>query len=146
MSKIDNEYRLNIGQVAKETQVNIDTIRYYEKLGLLPIPNRNSSGYRQYSKNTILRLKFIKHGQELGFSLKEIKELLDLRTSSNTFTLQQCEDVQKKATLKLKEIENKINTLLKMKTVIQDLICACVEREDSEECPILRALEDDDGE
>ncbi len=146
MSKIDNEYKFNIGQVAKETQVNIDTIRYYEKLGLLPIPNRNSSGYRQYSKNTILRLKFIKHGQELGFSLKEIKELLDLRTSSNTFTLQQCEDVQKKATLKLKEIENKINTLLKMKTVIQDLICACVEREDSEECPILRALEDDDGE
>lgn len=146
MSKIDNEYKLNIGQVAKETQVNIDTIRYYEKLGLLPIPNRNSSGYRQYSKNTILRLQFIKHGQELGFSLKEIKELLDLRTSSNTFTLQQCEDVQKKANLKLKEIENKIKTLLKMKTVIQDLICACIEREDSEECPILRALEDDDGE
>jgi len=146
MSKIDNEYKFNIGQVAKKTQVNIDTIRYYEKLGLLPIPNRNSSGYRQYSKNTILRLKFIKHGQELGFSLKEIKELLDLRTSSNIFTLQQCEDVQKKANLKLKEIENKINTLLKMKAVIQDLICACIEREDSEECPILRALEDDDGE
>jgi MerR family mercuric resistance operon transcriptional regulator len=75
---------LTIGQLAKQAGVNIETIRYYERQGLLPEPPRRASGYRQYSAEFVKRIQFIKRAQTLGFSLKEIAELLDLRIESDT--------------------------------------------------------------
>src|SRR2546422_7048239 len=70
---------LTMGQVARAADVNIQTIRYYERRGLFPTPRRTPAGYRQYAGDAVARLRFIKHAQELGFSLKEIQELLGLR-------------------------------------------------------------------
>src|SRR2546425_2915207 len=70
---------LTIGQVADAADVNIQTIRYYERRGLFPTPRRTPAGYRQYADDAVARLRFIKHAQELGFSLQEIQELLGLR-------------------------------------------------------------------
>ncbi len=134
--------KLKISQVAKQAHVNIDTIRYYEKIGLLPHPERNSSGYRQYAADSIDRLKFIKRAQELGFSLHEIKELLSLKSSSDQM---KCDEVRHKAEIKLKEIESKINTLSNMGAVMKDLISTCKARSASDECPILKSLEQEDG-
>lgn len=135
--------KLKIGQVVKQTQVNIDTIRYYEKEGLLPQPERNESGYRQYTENIIVRLKFIKKAKELGFSLQEIQELLSLQSSSDQV---KCNEVRDKAERKLADIEAKIVTLKNMRSIMQELICACKERKASENCPILKSLEHENGE
>ena len=134
--------KLKIGQVAQQAQVNIDTIRYYEKEGLLPQPERSESGYRQYTEDTIARLRFIKRAQELGFSLHEIQELLDLKSSSDQVN---CDEVRDKAERKLEDIEAKIATLEKMRSVMQELICACKGRRISDECPILKAMESENG-
>ena len=134
--------KLKIGQVAQQAQVKVDTIRYYEKEGLLPQPERNESGYRQYTENTVVRLRFIKRAQELGFTLHEIQELLALKSSSDQVN---CDEVRDKANRKLEDIEAKIVTLENMRLVMQELICACKERKASEDCPILKALEHENG-
>lgn len=135
--------KLKIGQVAKQAQVNIDTIRYYEKEGLLPKAERSESGYRLYTEDAIAHINFIKRAQELGFSLHEIQELLALKSSSDQVN---CDEVRDKANRKLEDIEAKIATLENMRSVMQELICACKERKASENCPILKALEHEHGE
>ena len=128
---------LTIGQVAKKTKANIETIRYYEHLGILPKPNRNpNSGYRQYKENIIERLSFIKHAKELGFSLNEIKSLFALRVRSNST----CGDVKHKAERKINDIEEKIKTLQKMKTALKKLIGQCKGKGPVSECPIIDAF------
>lgn len=129
--------KLTIGQLAKQTQVSIDTLRYYEKEGIITPPERTESGYRQYSEDYIDRLIFIKKAQELGFSLTEIIELLSLQHSSEPDL---CDEVQEKAKNKLKDIKEKMDMLDRMKQVIESLICACENRETGEECPILNSL------
>src|SRR5712664_1369599 len=88
---------LKTAQLANEGGVNIETIRYYERHGLLPKPPRTHSGYRVFSEDAVVRLRFIKHAQELGFSLKEIKELLSLRVKSGS----SCADVRRRAEAKI---------------------------------------------
>jgi len=128
---------ITIGQVAKKTRVNIETIRYYEHLGILPKPNRNpNSGYRQYKENIIERLNFIKHAKELGFSLNEIKSLFALRVRSNST----CGDVKKRAEMKIIDIEEKIKTLQKMKTALKKLAGQCKGKGPVGECPIIDAF------
>jgi DNA-binding transcriptional MerR regulator len=83
---------LTIGQVATAANVNIQTIRYYERRGMFAAPRRTASGYRQYTQDAVSRLRFIKHAQELGFSLKEIQELLDLRVRHGAA----CDTVERK--------------------------------------------------
>ena len=98
---------LTIGQLAKDAGVNIETIRYYERRGLIPEPPRRKSGYRQYGSDFVLRIQFIKRAQELGFSLNEIDELLALRVDSGTA----CSEVKHHAEAKIADIEGKIKTL-----------------------------------
>lgn len=112
---------LTRGQLAKKTCVNPETIRYYEKLGLLPKAVRTDSGYRLFSEEDVKRIKFVKRAKELGFTLKEIKELLELRFDSSG----SCSEVREFAEEKLKDIEQKIKDLENIKQVLKELINQC---------------------
>ena len=129
---------LTIGQVAKKAGVNVMTVRYYERRGIIPVPPRLSSGYRQYPPETVTRINFIKRAQVLGFSLKEISELLSLRVRDDD----SCADIKKRAEKKIAEIKEKIKSLKNMEKVLSKLTAACETRTPtSRECPILEALE-----
>ena len=128
---------VTIGQLARRAQVHVETVRYYERRGLLPQPIRQWSGYRQYSQDDVTRLRFIKHAQRLGFSLKEIAELLSLRVDPDT----SCRDVKHRAEAKLADIEEKIRTLEQIKNALKQLVAACRGRGPTTMCPILEALE-----
>ncbi len=128
---------LTIGALAKRAKVNIDTIRYYERRGLIPATSRRESGYRQYGEDAVKRLHFIKHAKELGFSLNEILELLSLRIDPLTT----CGDVRKKVEPKLDEIRGKIQNLQQMENVLKKLIQMCEGSKQASECPILEALD-----
>ena len=130
---------LKIGQVAQQADVNIETVRYYEREGLIPEPPRRPSGYRQYSPDYVQRIKFIKHAQYLGFSLKEITELLALRIEPDTA----CNEVKQQTEAKIAAIETKIHTLQQMQRVLTDLVTSCDQRQLTDACPILKALESD---
>lgn len=127
---------LKIGQLAKAADVTIDTIRYYERRGLLPEPLRRASGYREYSPDFVSRLQFIRKAQELGFSLTEIRELLALQIDS----VETCDQVRHRAEEKVYAIEAKIQTLQRMHSILADLIRSCDQREPSGICPILDVL------
>jgi len=128
---------LKIGKLAEQSKVNLQTIRYYEREGLLPTPPRLASGYRVFPADSVRRVRFIKRAQELGFSLKEIKDLLSIRVDPRS----DCSDVQRLAKAKLADIEQKIRTLQAMKKVLSNLATACPGRGPSTECPILESLE-----
>ena len=129
---------LQIGIVAKEAQVNIQTIRYYERRGLLKPQVKKDSGYRLYSQEAIQTLKFIKHAQELGFRLDEIKELIGLRAPS----INQCEKVRAKASQKLEDVREKISMLQGMEATLQKLIKHCSQNKTTATCPIIDSIED----
>lgn len=129
---------LTIGQVAVAGGVNIETIRYYERRGLFPVAGRTPSGYRQYADDAITRLRFIKHAQDLGFSLEEIRELLALRVRSGA----SCRTVAQKTRAKIEIVEERIRHLQRMKRTLERLAAACAARRPTEECPILETLED----
>ena len=127
-----------VGQLAKETGINLETVRYYEKLKLLPKPKRRESRYRVYDENDLKRLLFIKRAKELGFTLKEIKELFELRIDSHA----KCGDVKHLTEHKLKDVDNRISDLKKIKSVLVKLINHCINEEvSSDECPILESIE-----
>ncbi|TET43841.1 heavy metal-responsive transcriptional regulator [candidate division TA06 bacterium] len=128
---------LTIGQLAKRAHVNIETVRYYERRGLMPEPTRRESGYRQYSQDDVARLQFIKRAKELGFSLEEISELFSLRVDPHTT----CGDVKMHAEAKIADIEERIKTLQKMKKALVKLAVTCTGRGPVTECPILEALD-----
>ncbi|HEX9652747.1 MAG TPA: Hg(II)-responsive transcriptional regulator [bacterium] len=127
---------LKVGQLAKHANVNIETIRYYERRGLLPEPRRRESGYREYSQDSVCRIKFIKRAQELGFTLKEISELLSLRVDSKTT----CREVKKQAEAKISDIEERIQTLTRMKAALGKLASSCDDHQPQNGCPILEYL------
>jgi MerR family mercuric resistance operon transcriptional regulator len=128
---------LTIGRLAREGQVNVETIRYYERRGLLPRPPRRPSGYRMFSPSAVQVLRFVKTAQALGFSLREIKELLSLRIQPG----RSCADVRGRAEKKIAEIDQKIRTLQGMKKALVRLAAACSGRGPITECPILDSLE-----
>jgi MerR family mercuric resistance operon transcriptional regulator len=128
---------LSIGQLSKKANVNIETIRYYERRALIPKPYRKESGYREYSEETVKRIQFIKHAKELGFSLKEINELLSLKLDPKT----PCSKVKNRAEVKISDIEEKVKTLQRMKKALVKLTRACSGKGPVIECPILEALE-----
>lgn len=127
---------LTIGQLAKKAKVNIQTVRYYERRGLIPEPPRRRSGYRQYSHDDLERIQFIRHAQEVGFTLREISELLSLRVHPNTT----CTQVRERAKAKIAEIEEKIHALERMKTALTRLAAKCQGDGPTSECPILESL------
>lgn len=127
----------SIGQVAKQSGVSVETVRYYEKEGLLEVPERKESGYRQFKGDTIARLSFIQQAKKLGFSLKEIGELLSITSDANTV----CDDVKQLSQDKLVDIENKIKMLQQMRKSLKKLIDVCPGQAPINDCPILDALQ-----
>lgn len=128
---------LSTGQLAREANVNIQTIRYYERVGLLPETPRRESGYRQFSPDDVTRILFIKHAQQAGFLLKEIKELFALKVNSDSA----CEEIKERAEAKIVEIDEKIKRLEMMKQTLKTLTAMCSETGAKSECPILEAFE-----
>ena len=128
---------LTIGKVARSAGLAIDTVRYYEREGLLEKPARTASGYRHYTTDAIARLRFIRQAKELGFSLHEIKELLSLRVTPG----KSCADVKARAEAKIANVEQRIAQLSRMKRALEKLAAACAGRGPTSECPILEALE-----
>ncbi|HSH03997.1 MAG TPA: MerR family transcriptional regulator [Anaerolineae bacterium] len=127
---------LTVGKLAKAATVNVETLRYYERRGLLPEPPRTESGYRLYPKSAVERLRFIKGAQALGFTLEEIQELLNLRMDEQAHHA----DVRQRAEEKVVDIEHKIQALMAMKVALQELIEQCHGDGPMGECPILEAL------
>ncbi len=132
---------LKVGEVAKQAGVNVQTMHYYERRGLLPRPPRTDSNYRAYSEETVLRVRFIKRAQELGFTLKEIKALLSLRAAPRT----RCTDVRNRAEAKLQDIDDKVRTLQAMRKALTKLIGECSGKGPVTQCPILEAFDSEDG-
>jgi MerR family mercuric resistance operon transcriptional regulator len=117
--------------------VGLETLRFYEREGLLEKPPRLNSGYRAYPAATVNRVLFIKRAEELGFSLKEIKELLALRLAPGAT----CGHVKKRADAKI-EFEDRIKTLQRMKRALRKLSAACGGKGSVSECPILDTLDE----
>jgi MerR family transcriptional regulator, copper efflux regulator len=128
---------LTIGEVAKQAHVRIETLRYYERTGLVASPLRSESNYRLYPQETVRRVQFIKRAQELGFSLKEIMALLALRATPET----PCADIRSRALDKITAIEEKIQTLNAMKHALAKLVEECSGQGEITDCPILAALD-----
>ena len=128
---------LTIGDVAKQANVRVETLRYYERQGLVARPRRSVSNYRLYPEDTVRRVQFIKRAQHLGFSLKEIRELLALRTEPTA----RGADVRERALAKIHDIEDKMRTLQAMKNVLLQLVAACAGDNPITDCPILASLD-----
>jgi MerR family mercuric resistance operon transcriptional regulator len=132
---------LRIGEVAERGGVNLQTIRFYEREGLLPEPPRLASGYRIFPETAVRRVRFIKRAQELGFSLTEIRDLLSLRESGGVGA----DAVRERAKAKIADIEEKLRTLRAMKDALNRLAERCPGCGPLSECPILDALDPKGG-
>lgn len=125
--------QLTIGKLASAASVNVETIRFYERKGILKQPKKQGA-FRYYPEDYITRIRFIKRSQELGFTLNETKELLDLKIKNQS----RCGDVLSKTEEKIKEINQKINDLKKMKKSLEGLANCCVDsNQPLSDCPIL---------
>jgi Hg(II)-responsive transcriptional regulator len=128
---------LSIGQVARRAGVGVETVRFYEREGLLEEPPRRASGYRQYSEQVVTRLHFIKRAQKLGFSLKEITDLLQLRVDAQT----SCEEVKQRTEAKIAEVERKMVELQGMRQALLQVASLCIGQGPTGRCPMLEALD-----
>jgi MerR family copper efflux transcriptional regulator len=126
---------LTIGQVSRDAGVGVETVRFYERQGLIREPKRKASGYRLYSADVIDRLRFIKRTRELGFSLAEIEDLLSLRVDPSN----SCEEVRRRASERIAEVEAKIADLERIRGALLAVTAACDDRATCE-CPLLEAL------
>jgi len=126
---------LTIGRLAARADVGIDTVRFYERRGLLPLPARTSAGYRLYGPDMVHRLRFIRRAKGLGFSLDEIETLLRLQDVGGSKS-----EVKKLAVDKLSEIETRIADLSKIRQVLEQLQSECSGEGDIDSCPIIEAL------
>ncbi len=133
----DRTSALTVGQLARAAGVNPQTVRYYERRGLLPEPPRTPAGYRLYPPEAVIRLRFIKQAQELGFSLEEIRDLLALRVDGTT----SCPEVQRRTQAKIQQLDARIRRLQAMRAALVDLAAACGRDDLDGECPFLDALE-----
>lgn len=124
---------LTIGRLAKQAGVGIETIRYYQQRGLLPVPP-NTGGYRQYPAALVERIRFIKRAQELGFTLEEIGELLALDEHDDRAVIRQI------ASHKIEQIQQKLSDLSHMQNTLQKLVTCCAKTSLTERCPIIDSL------
>lgn len=130
---------MRIGELSRHTGFQVETLRYYEKQGLLEPVSRTDAGYREYDKESLKQLRFIHQAKSVGFSLNEISELLTLRVERDQHS---CGDVKTIAEQKLEQIENKINELYKMRDALHKItdVC-CGGSEPATSCTILNALD-----
>ncbi len=126
-----------IGQLAKRAGVGVETVRFYERKGLIEQPRKRTSGYRVYPDDVVQRIQFIRHAKDLGFTLAEIGELLSLRPDQRT----NCAAVKDRAQAKMAGIDEKIASLTRMQRSLAKLVDAWDRRSQTAECPILEALE-----
>ena len=132
---------LRTGEVAARAGVNIQTLRYYERRGLIPEPERRASGYREYPPDAVRVIRFIKRAQELGFTLTEVEELLRIRGDQTA----SCVEVRASAKAKIDDIEQKVRSLRSMKRALGILVGSCTSDGSARECPILEALDERPG-
>jgi MerR family mercuric resistance operon transcriptional regulator len=123
------------GELAKRTGCNAETIRYYEKIGVMPEPLRSASGYRQYDETHEQRLRFVMRGRELGFAIEDLKSLLNL-VDRNAVS---CGEVEKLAKLHLRSVRDKIDDLKRMERILSDTVRSCSGK-DIPECPLIDTL------
>jgi MerR family mercuric resistance operon transcriptional regulator len=126
-----------IGQVARQAGVGVETVRFYERKGLIAQPKSPRAGYRHYPDDVVARIRFIRHAKDLGFTLSEIGDLLSLRARPRS----SCAAVKIRAEEKIADIDERIRRLRRIRTTLKKLADACQNRETSAECPILEALE-----
>lgn len=131
---------LRVSQLAERAGVGIDTVRYYERAGLLPEPPRRPSGYREYPVQAVDRLRFIRRAKALGFSLDEISGLLELSDRRDDVKA-----VKRLAQRRLTEVENKLRELERVRDGLRQLTEACPGHGDAGACPILSALNGEDA-
>ena len=123
-----------ISKVAKELSINVETVRFYERRGLITQPSKPEVGYRHYSRDTVNRIRFIKRSQELGFTLDEIANLLSLNDKP-------CSQVQKLAEQKLSAVKEKMADLQRLEKALNGLLVQCDNNEDDNRCPIIESLQ-----
>ena len=123
---------MKIGEVAKLAGTGIETIRFYEREGVLLEPKRRPSGYRQYDEATVERLEYIRRAKELGFTLSEIKELLSL-----SFAHSNCDHIRQRAEGRITDIENKIRSLQQMKRSLRKILERCQTKNSTDDCPLV---------
>lgn len=128
---------LTIGQLAKEAGVNVQTVRYYERRGLLPEPPRSASGYREYPPRDVARIGFIRRAQGLGFTLGEIEELLSLRVDPGATS----DDVRGRVENKIADVEEKLGELERIRRALVQMAGACETHGGIEDCRFLEALD-----
>jgi len=124
---------MRIGELARSVDVNIETIRYYHRIGLLTLPEKPYGGTRSYGDEDLQRLRFIRRAQQLGFSLEDIRELLELSSSD-------CERVEKLALEKLNLVKAKLRQLRKIELILAKTVKQCANRKGNEPCPIIETL------
>ena len=124
---------MKIGEVAKRSNIGIETIRYYEREGLLLDPERRPSGYRQYDESTVERLEYIRGAKELGFTLAEIRELLDLSFAAHAG----CAHIRQRAEAKVADIKEKIRSLQRMNRSLGKIVERCRGKNSTEDCPLV---------
>jgi MerR family mercuric resistance operon transcriptional regulator len=124
---------MRIGELARSVGVNVETVRYYQRIGLMPLPEKPYSGMRSYNDGNLRRLLFIRHAQELGFSLEDIRKLLELSSSD-------CKRVEKLAAEKLGQVKAKLRQLRRIESVLAKTVEQCARRKSNQPCPIIEAL------
>ena len=128
---------MRTGEVAAEAGVNVQTLRYYERRGLLPEPARRESGYRVYGPDAVRTVRFIKRAQDLGFGLREAETLLELAAGGPA----PCDAARELAEDKIDELERRIADLRAMRDSLQRLVATCALPRESRECPLLQSME-----
>ena len=128
---------MRIGQLAKLTGINIESVRFYERKGLIVQPFKPQEGYRKYPEETLQRILFIKRAQRLGFTLDEISDLLAMEKAK-------CSEVQELAKLKLEDVQSKLADLSRMESVLDDLLKSCKTNPNNTDCPIIDTLINND--
>ncbi len=132
--------KLTIGQLARLSGVGVETIKFYQRRGLIEQPPRPESGFRTYPPETVRQVRFIRRAKDLGFSLQEIGELLDLRLTTGT----DCGAIRERAEAKIADIRRKRQDLERMEAVLRQLTASCRGQGPLDDCPILGALDDEE--
>lgn len=130
--------KLTIGHLAKNAGVTIETIRYYQRRGLLKVPDKPTSGFRQYPTDAIARIRFIKRAQQSGFTLKEISELLSLDSGH-------CDNARKLAEQKRQQIDAQIQNLTAIRNILDNLVKGCQDNPSTEYCSLIASLSNPSG-